>query len=426
MDARIVVVGAGPAGLCLATALAGRGFQVDVVDRQSAETLATPPFDGREVALTQTSIQLLQSLGIWRRIAEADKAPIARARIMDDAAAGFVVDSASVARDRLGVLVSNHVIRAAAWEAASTHANIRFHGDVLVERLETGPVSAAVGLSDGSRLQARLVVAADGRFSALRRMRGIATSTHDFGKTMLLVRAHHAGSNDRTAWEWFGRGQTRALLPLGDRLSSLVLTVDAAEAQHWRELSPEQLGAELALRYEGRLGAVTPESTLHAYPLVATWAHRFAATRFALVGDAAIGMHPVTAHGFNLGLAGVRHLAGAVAEGAVRHGDPGHARALAQYQRRLCTSGALIFAGTQALARLYTDDRRRALPLRRALLQAGSRIAPLRQALAAHVTADLPLRESPLRHVRGALRALRPQPRTAGRTRGFQDSSLTG
>lgn len=423
MHQRVVVAGGGPAGLCLAIALAQRGFGVDVVERQSAGTLAKPAFDGREVALTRTSIQLLQALGIWERVDWRQAAPVERARIMDGDDRGFVVDSRSVENDRLGALVSNGAIRAAAWEAALACPAIQVRDGVSVERIDTGVAESAVLLSDGSTLHAPLVVAADGRFSALRRMQGIAATLHDFGMTMLLVRARHAVSNERTAWEWFGHGQTRALLPLEPHLSSLVLTVNSAEVPALLALPADALAAELATRYEGRLGDLTLASTVHAYPLVATWAHRFVAARFALAGDAAIGMHPVTAHGFNLGLASVRHLADAAADGWRRHGDPGHARTLARYQRRLRASGALIFAGTQAVAHLFTDDRPLARPVRHALLLAGRTLPPLRRALAVHVTAELPWRASPLRHVRGVVRTLRPRRHGAGGVRDFSQQA---
>src|SRR5690606_206971 len=154
-----------------------------------------------------------------------------------------------------------------------------------------------------------LLVAADSRFSSTRRAMGIPVAMHDFGKTMLVCRVRPGRAHEGVAWEWFGQGQTRALLPLNEGLASAVLTVTGAEAERLQGLSPAEYAAELEARYEGRFGSMPLEGAVHAYPLVATWAHRFVGTRFALVGDAAVGMHPVTAHGFNLGLASVERLA---------------------------------------------------------------------------------------------------------------------
>ncbi|MBN8735820.1 MAG: 5-demethoxyubiquinol-8 5-hydroxylase UbiM [Xanthomonadales bacterium] len=409
MNNHVVIVGAGPAGLCLSLALAARGMEVDVVDRQSGEALAAPPFDGREIALTHHSMRLLRELGAWDRIPADARAPLRRARVMDGADPGFEVDGAAFGRDRLGMLVSNHHIRTAAWQAVADDARIRVHTGVAVEAVETDAGAARVRLADGRVLEASLLVAADSRFSETRRARGIPVHMHDFGLSMLLCRMRHSMCNNGTAWEWFGHGQTRALLPLDEHLSSVVLTVPGVEARRLLDLSPEAFAAEIVARYEGRLGDVELASTRHAYPLVATWARRFVAARFALAGDAAVGMHPVTAHGFNLGLASVEHLAQAAGDGLERHDDPGDAAMLARYQRRHRISAAPLFAGTQTVAGLFFDGRVSALPLRRAILGAGRRLPVLRRALAASLLDETPRPVSLLRHVRLGIQILRPQ-----------------
>lgn len=413
MNNHVVIVGAGPAGLCLALALAAREMEVDLVDRQPAEALAEPAFDGREIALTHHSMRLLRELGVWGRIPADGRAPLRRARVMDGADPGFEVDAAAFGRDRLGTLVSNHHIRAAAWQAVADEPRIRVHAGVAVESVDSDARAARVRLADGREFEARLLVAADSRFSETRRAMGIPVHMHDFGLSMLLCRMRHSMPNDGTAWEWFGHGQTRALLPLDEHLSSVVLTIPGAEARRLLDLSSKAFATEVAARYEGRLGDVELASTRHAYPLVATWARRFVAMRFALAGDAAVGMHPVTAHGFNLGLASVEHLAQAAADGLERCGDPGDAAMLARYQRRHQISAAPLFAGTQSVAGLFFDGRAPAQPLRRAILHAGRRLPVLRRALAASLLEETPRPVSFLRHARIAVQILRPRLRGA-------------
>lgn len=407
-----LVIGAGPAGLCLSLALAAQGLDVDLVERQRAEALADPAFDGREIALTHASMRLLCTLGVWRHIPEGVVAPLRRARIMDGAAAAFEVDGAQLGHEQLGALVPNQAIRAAAWEAATMQKRIRIHAGIPVETVACHPASANATLADGRVLEASLLVAADSRFSEIRRSMGIPVHMHDFGKSMLVCRMRHSECNDGTAWEWFGRGQTRALLPLEEHLSSVVLTVPDIEARGLLRLSPEAFAAEIASRYEGRLGEMTLESTVHRYPLVATWARRFVAHRFALAGDAAVGMHPVTAHGFNLGLASVEHLAQAAGDGLRRHGDPAHPALLARYQRRHRAASALLFAGTGMVVRVFTNEHALAQPLRRAVIRAGRRLPPLRRALAAGLLDDSTRPVSLGRHLRIAIDVLRPRPRS--------------
>src|SRR5690606_12380911 len=122
-------------------------------------------------------------------------------------------------------------------------------------------------LEDGRQLRAPLLVAADSRFSASRRAMGIPVAMHDFGRTMLVSRVRLGRPHEGVAWEWFGQGQTRALLPLNDGLASAVLTVPGAEAARLQALAPEAYGRALQARYRGRFGAMGLEGAVHAYPL---------------------------------------------------------------------------------------------------------------------------------------------------------------
>src|SRR5690606_34354325 len=167
---------------------------------------------------------------------------------------------------------------------------------------------------------------------------------------------------------------------------------------------------ELEARYRGRYGSMELEGAVHAYPLVATWAHRFVGQRFALAGDAAVGMHPVTAHGFNLGLASVERLAAAAADSMAMHGDPAHPSLLARYQRRHRTGSATLSLGTGLVVRVFTDDRVPVQPLRRAIIAAGRALPPLRRALADALLDDGPVDPTPLQRLRRGFDVLRPRP----------------
>ncbi|HEY4529628.1 MAG TPA: 5-demethoxyubiquinol-8 5-hydroxylase UbiM [Luteimonas sp.] len=415
-ETTILVIGAGPAGLSLARALSVRGLHVDVIERQGREAIATPAADGREIALTRASLRILGGLGILGRIDPALVSPLVRARVADgNSADGFEVDAAPFGHAALGGLVANRDIRAAAWAAVEEDPRIRVHCDARIASVATGPGEAEVVLEDGRRFAAPLLVAADSRFSSTRRALGIPVAMHDFGKTMLVCRVRPGRDHGGVAWEWFGQGQTRALLPLNDGLASAVLTVTGAEAERLQALAPAEFAAALEARYEGRFGRMPLEGGVHAYPLVATWAHRFVARRFALVGDAAVGMHPVTAHGFNLGLASVERLAAAVSDAMARHGDPAHPALLARYQRRHRAGSATLFLGTGLVVRVFTDDRAPAQPLRRAIMQAARALPPLRRALADALLDAGPVDPTPLQRLRRGWEVLRPRAASASR-----------
>ncbi len=403
-----VIIGAGPAGLCLSLALAARGFTIDLIDSKPEAELAAPQFDGREIAMKHASIRILRDLGVWGHLPADAAAPLRQALVMDGQRPGFVVDGTAIGQDHLGMFVSNMHIRAAAWQAVAATPAVRVQAGARMEALNCDPAAGHVVLDDGRTLKAPLIVAADSRFSSSRRMMGIPVHMHDFGRSMFLCRVSHSTPSRGVAWEWFGPDQGRARLPLAEHLSSVVITVPASEAQELLTMPATAFAAEIERRFEGRLGTVEEASTRHAYPLVATWARRFIGQRFALVGDAAVGMHPVTAHGFNLGLASVESMAAAAAHGLQQYNDPGHPQVLARYERDHRASSGWIFAGTQTVLGLFTSDRPLAQPLRRAVIGIGRRLPPLPRLLAAELVDAAPRPRPALRRVVQGVRALAP------------------
>jgi ubiquinone biosynthesis UbiH/UbiF/VisC/COQ6 family hydroxylase len=381
----VLIVGAGPAGLCLARALSAHGLEVDILERQPETVLAEPAFDGREIALSHGSMNILERLDIWRRIPETEIHPLRRAHVSDGTREGFDVNADAFGKDRLGNFVSNHVIRAAAWQAVQNTRAVRIHTGAEVKAIERKGEAFCALLADGRRLTAALLVAADSRFSQTRRLLGVPVVMHDFGKTMLVCRMHHEIPHDGVAREWFGHGQARALLPLDEHTVSLVLTVTGQEAAELQALGEDAFARNIEVRLGYRLGVMQLVSIRHTYPLVATWAKQFVGPGFALVGDAAVGMHPVTAHGFNLGLASIDRLATALGDALARHHSVANPAALARYQRSHRAGALLLFLGAGMIAELYTDDRALAQPLRHAVIGSMRRLQPLRDILAAAV-----------------------------------------
>lgn len=374
----IVIVGAGPAGLSFAAALRGSGLRVALVERLPAPALADPPYDGREIALTLKSVRLMRELGQWERIAEDERSVLRGARVQN----GAMADALEVQPRRgeaaeFGWMVSNHVIRRAA------HAVVRDCGEAAlltgsgVTSIAVAGELASVTLSDGSVLRCRLVVAADSRFSETRRALGIPADHHDFGKTMLVCRMEHELQHGGIACEWFDHQQTLATLPLRGACSSIVLTLHHADIERLRALPTDAFEREMERRLGARLGRMRLASGRFAYPLVAVYPQRFVAARYAVIGDAAVGMHPVTAHGFNFGLAGQDTLASLVRRAATRGADIGAPQLLAEYEARHRLATRPLYLATNAVVRLFTDDSLPARLARGALIRFASHAPPV-------------------------------------------------
>jgi ubiquinone biosynthesis UbiH/UbiF/VisC/COQ6 family hydroxylase len=382
MDHHIIIVGAGPAGLALARSLRGAGFDIALVERQPREALADPGYDGREIALTHRSIRILQMLGAWGRIPEMH--PLQSARVLNGGSSLALGFAPRERDDRpLGMLVSNHLIRRALWEAAEGQPGLTVMAGRQVERAAAGAQGCTVVLDGGEALTGRLLVAADSRFSATRDQLGIGADMHRLGKAMLVCRVEHEAPHEGVAVEWFEHGHTIALLPLGPGQSSAVLTVGLDAAEDLRQLDDAALGAEIAARCRHRLGAVRVASSRHVYPLVTSFSSRFAVPGAALIGDAAVGMHPVTAHGFNLGLTGQARLAREMLLARRRGEDWASEAVLRRFESSHRRASRPIFEATNAIVRLFTDDRPPAWLARHAAIRAARRMPLMRRAVSA-------------------------------------------
>jgi ubiquinone biosynthesis UbiH/UbiF/VisC/COQ6 family hydroxylase len=386
----IVIIGAGPAGLCFARSLAGSGLRIALVERQPEAALFAPADDGREIAITHHSQRLLRELGLWDRLRDDEIGTLRDALVLDgDDRDGLMFRHDEADKSQLGWLLSNHAIRRAAYAAVMEVPEVERITGVQVSTVRTDCDGAEVELANGEILRAQLVVAADSRFSDTRRAMGIAAGIHDFGKTMLVLRMQHEVSHEQVAWEWFGHGQTLALLPLHDsHVSSVVLTLPPQAMKALLALDDASLELAMAERFQQRLGAMRVAGPRCAYPLVGVYAKRFVAERFALIGDAAVGMHPVTAHGFNFGLLGQDTLAHEL-RAALAAGQPFWSPSVLQrYERRHRLATRPLYLATQMLAGLYTDDRRPARLVRKLALGAGARLGPFKRMVMSGLTAD--------------------------------------
>ena len=387
-DADALIIGAGPAGLCCALSLAQAGLRVDLVERQPRQALADPGFDGREIALTHRSIGILKRLGVWERIPADEVSPLKDAVVITGQSPQRLhFDHREARCEALGQLVANHLIRRAAFEAAAATPGIRLFDARQVSSIRLGAAAASVDTGPAETLRARLLIGADSRFSDTRRAAGISADMLDFGKTMLVCRMRHTVSHEQTAWEWFQDTCTVALLPLNGSESSVVITVSAAEAQRLAAMDAAEFNRDMQARYQDRFGAMTLTSTRHLYPLVAVRSNRFVGLRLALIGDAAVGMHPVTAHGFNLGLQSAECLAQELRRAKTQGRDIGSLNVLERYESAHRRAALPLYLGTNAIVRLYTDSRPLHQLGRKLGLTLADRIAPVKRLMLASLTA---------------------------------------
>jgi 2-octaprenyl-6-methoxyphenol hydroxylase len=330
----VAVVGLGPSGLAASLALAHGG--AEVVAAGPAPSSSPHARDTRTAALLVSSIDLLKALGVWEALAP-EAAPLEAIRIVDASNSLIRAPEVEFAASELGLPAFGYNIA----NTALTEALFARAQDVLpavvpanVDTIAAGDGEVTLGLSDGSRLSARLVVAADGRHSLCRKAAGIGMSERRDGQAALAASFRHARPHGNVSTELHREGGSVTTVPLPDQhASSLIWVGDEPEIARLMRLDADAFAEALARRLHGLLGAVGDIGPRAAFPVAGGVADTLAANRTALVGEAAHVLPPIGAQGLNLGFRDAAGLADCVAE-ALREGrDPGGEAVLEAYRR---------------------------------------------------------------------------------------------
>jgi ubiquinone biosynthesis UbiH/UbiF/VisC/COQ6 family hydroxylase len=389
MNYDVIIIGAGPAGLGFARCLKETGLRIVLIERSSLDTLKNPPEDGREIALTHLTVKLMKQYGAWQRIDSNNISLIKNARVLNgDSPYSLNFTRPNNSMEALGYLIPNHIIRKAFYEEVSQMETADLITDTCVENVHTDGPAANVILSSGDTLTASLVVSADSRFSATRRQMGVGAHMQDFSRTAIVCRMEHELSHEQTAFECFHYGKTMALLPMNGNLSSVVITVSSTKSEALLKMSDDEFNAQIQQWFGNRLGNIFLTGKRHSYPLVAVHADRFVAHRYAVVGDAAVGMHPVTAHGFNLGIRGADSLSSAIKRALSRRQDIGSAAVLNKYEKDHKRVTRLLYHGTNHIVSLFTTETLPARFARNAVLRIANNFPPLKSLITSKLTED--------------------------------------
>jgi 2-octaprenyl-6-methoxyphenol hydroxylase len=393
-DVELLIAGGGLTGLLLGVACARAGLAAAIVDRQEPAAMLGEQFDGRSSAISYSSRNVLDAIGLWADIA-ADAQPILEIRVADDNSPLFLhYDHRDLGADNpLGYIVENHVLRRALLKCVGSIPNL-----ALLAPFEVGSVSASrhsttAALSHGRQITARLVAAADGASSPLRRVAGIRAIEWRYRQAGLVTTVRHERQHRGIAVEHFLPAGPFAILPMTGNRSSIVWT-ERAELVPWLvKLSEKEFAAELTGRFGDFLGAVEPVGPRWTYPLALMLAENYIAPRLALIGEAAHLIHPIAGQGLNLGIRDVAGLAELLIDTRRLGLDIGDEQVLRRYQQWRRFDTLALAAVTDGLNRLFSD----ALPIvqlaRDFGLGAVHRLPPLKRFLmrdAMGLVGDLP------------------------------------
>ena len=392
MDYDILISGGGIAGLTAAAAFGSAGFSVLCVDPAPPVTeREAVGADLRTTAFLQPARDFLDQCGLWARL-ESHAMPLQVMRIID---AGGEQPEPRVTRDfdaediserPFGWNLPNWLLRREISAHLHEMPGVDFRPGTGTSTLFTREAGARVGLSDGTHANVRLVIAADGRSSPMRRAAGIGVRTTRFGQKALAFAVTHPIPHGNVSTEIHRTGGPFALVPLpdldGQPSSAVVWMEEGPKAEALFKLDTPALEAAMSERSCHILGPLTLASQRTLWPIIAQHAERLAGERLALVAEAAHVVPPIGAQGLNMSLNDLHALHALALEAPERLGDR---QMLERYHRQRILDIRARVAGITLLNRTsmlsappLRDARAKALdafygiaPVRRTLMQLG-------------------------------------------------------
>jgi 2-octaprenylphenol hydroxylase len=363
MHADLIIVGAGMVGSTLALALKDSGLNILLVDGSPLSVAPFSPeqaFEPRVSALSLASQRILERVGAWPGIVQRRASPYRDMHVWDGSGTGKIDFSASsVHADVLGHIVENRIVQDALLEQLH-ESEIDLLAHAKVEQLRRSGDGWLLQLENGSELRSRLIIAADGANSAVRRLAGCATREWDYLHHAIVTSVRCEKPHQQTAWQRFTDDGPLALLPLkhndGKNWCSIVWSVPEEQAQQIMALDDAAFCQALSQACEQRLGTIEHADRRYRIPLRQRHAKRYVAPGLALIGDAAHSIHPLAGQGVNLGFLDTAVLAEELLHALQRGEDIASERVLSRFERRRMPHNLAMMAAMEGFQHLFQAD----------------------------------------------------------------------
>ena len=390
-----LIIGGGIVGATLALKLAQAEMPVTLIDArpqrdESDWQQVLGQRDARVYALSLASIELLKEVGAWQKIAASErKADYSQMQVWQLNGRGELLfgdsgdnsngnnssnDSNQNSEPKmLGSMVEPAVIEYALWQRLSAADVSQYltviDGQKVVDMDWLGSAQGyRVTLDDGSVIDARLLVGADGRGSFVRKQAAIELDVLDYNQTAICCAIQTDKPHLATARQAMLPTGTLALLPLAD-----ITDEDKANPQHWQSIvwtlprnqalalieeHPRYIADKLAAASHYELGAIHQIESIASFPLAAQQAKTYVADNLVLIGDAAHGVHPLAGQGLNLGMLDVKALSKQLAHDYNRSGNKmwGANQTLRSYERLRRPHNSLMMHSFSALNWLFAGS----------------------------------------------------------------------
>lgn len=359
----VAIVGGGMIGSSLALALSTLSLKIAVIEPYPQNSDETPSFDARAIALSWGTMRIFKSLGLSTEIEKISTA-ITKIHVSDKGHPGIC----RLTAEQLNIKAMGQVVELkdmgqivhlalgktqASQYCPAAVTSMQEFDDYRQLTLDIKSNSTENGFEQHKTIdiKAKLVVAADGNSSMIRKMAGIDTLEKPYAQVAIITTLETQLPPSNVAFERFTKTGPVAFLPLSDNRMSMVWMVDKSISEKLIQDEDAAFIEQLQQQFGFRLGKITRVGKRYAYPLVLVMAKKCYAKRLVLIGNAAQSLHPIAGQGFNLGLRDVACLADCLRKAK----DVGSLELLEEYQEWRLEDKNKVIGFTDSIARLFAN-----------------------------------------------------------------------
>lgn len=368
----VAVIGGGMVGAAVAIGFAKQGRSVLVVEGKEPEAF-TPeqPMDIRVSAISEHSVEILESLGAWQAISDMRVCPYRRLETWEHPDCRTRFHSDELNMERLGYIVENRLIQLGLWAEFEKYPNLTLRCPETLQHIEFS-AAPQVTLSSGECFTADLVVGADGANSKVRALAGIGITAWDYRQHCMLINVETELPQQDITWQQFNPTGPRSFLPLCGHQGSLVWYDSPKRIKQLCGMSTEQLRQEVLSHFPAELGDVKVLQ-FGSFPLTRRHAQSYCKQGCVLVGDSAHTINPLAGQGVNLGFKDVEALL-EVTEGQQTLSMD----VLKQYERKRRPDNLLMQSGMDFFYKSFSNELAPLKFVRNAALKVAEKSGPIK------------------------------------------------
>jgi len=353
----VVIVGGGMVGAAIGCCLGESNLKVAVIEQSIPEPFKKEQtHDLRVSALSQASKNILASVGAWDGIASRRLCPFKRMRVWETAG-DTEFNSDDLKLPELGFIVENRITQLALLDRLAEFKNIELLAPASITKINySASEPTHLELDDGTELQAKVLVAADGGNSRVRQTVGLGVTSWDYKQHALVIYIETDYEQQDITWQRFVPSGPQAFLPLTGNHGSIVWYNSADEVRRLKTLSNEALITELTATFPDCLGKVKQVLGIASFPLKRQHAQQYIKEGVALVGDAAHMINPLAGQGVNIGLLDAAALAEVLVEAHTNNEDIGSSTVLKRYEKMRRNENLKMMTVMDAFYRVFSND----------------------------------------------------------------------